>query len=555
MRRLLDYVRPYRAKYVVLFVLVTLSAGVSAAGPYIQKLLIDKGFTPRSLSAVEMFVALWLVDQAAVLVLDWLKSVRFSRLGQGVVRDIRHDMFEHLTRKDVRFYTRNSLGDLLARIDGDAGNLESILTSDVLTVISDLMTVVSVSVFLVVVDWRLFGLAAILVPVVYLLQRSFTAPITAGVQELREAVSDSFRYVTESLGHMQTFQNHGREPWLIDGFGVRSERVRSGRIRVTAVGASSAALFGAVGTVAAAIILGYGGAQIVGGKLSIGDVMAFLSYFFMVLGPIEGLANVKLNMTTARVAWSRVAELLDDRDEVESTGDRKPALDPPMIEFTDVFFAYGDGPAVLEGTSWRVEPGQTVLLQGPSGAGKTTTTRLILKQVQPCRGTIDLDGVDLSDVDTGWLRRHVFMLEQDPLVVTGTLRDNITLFSDCEVSDAELDKAVWCACLEQFVAKLPMGLDTEIGERGINVSGGQRQRIALARSVIADRPLLVMDECTSAIDTETEETIFERLAQTLRRRTTILVSHRPPKHVVPDVVVRLRARGSDTVAGAVEGIA
>lgn len=536
---LLRYIRRHRGRYVVLFALLVLSAALTAAGPWLLGLVFDRGLLAGEYDVALLIVAIAFVVQVAAALTDWVKAVLFAKVSQDVVRDVRLDLYRRLTGQGTAFYSRYTVGDLLARLEGDCSALETIVGEDLLRLLSDGLLVLAMAAFLAYLDVRLLLLACLVIPVAYTAQSRLASRVSAVMERLRERASDLYHFTTESVANMLTFQNHAREPLLVKEYEERTGELRDSVVDMSKTLAASGTSMQVVGAVASAVILGVGGYEVINGRLTVGSLVAFQAYFFRILGPAMSLARVRLDFSAAQVAWGRIWEILGTDDVSTAAGGGTPDLSTADIVFDDVTFGYEPGVPVFEHASWRLPAGGLMLLQGPSGSGKTTTARLLLRHLHALTGAIRVGDIDLREVDTRHLRSSVFMLEQDPLVISGTLRENLTIFADGAVDDLSLNHALHIACLDDFVRGLPMGLDAMLGERGVNISGGQRQRIAIARAVLADRPVLIMDECTSAIDMATEAEIMKRMAAFLADRTVILITHRPSGIAKPALTVRL----------------
>jgi len=542
---LFRYIRRHRGRYVALFALLVLSAVLTATGPWLLGLVFDRGLLAGEYDVALFIVAIAFVVQIGVAVTDWIKAYLFVRVSQDVVRDIRLDLYRRLTAEGASFYSRYTVGDILARLEGDCSALETIVGEDLLRLLSDGLLVLAMAVFLAVLDFRLLVLACLVIPVAYVVQSRLAARVSAVMERLRERASDLYHFTNESVANMLTYQNHAREPRLVGEYEGRTADLRDSVVEMGKTLATSGTSMQVVGAVASAVILGVGGYEVINGRLTVGSLVAFQAYFFRILGPAMNLARVRLDVSAAQVAWGRIWEILGRDDESTPGGEATPDLSTADIVFDDVTFGYRADTSVFEHVSWRLPAGGLMLLQGPSGSGKTTTARILLRHLHASAGAVRIGKIDIQEVDVRHLRSSVFMLEQDPLVISGTLRENLTVFADGAVDDAALLHALHVACLDEFVHGLEDGLDSMLGERGINISGGQRQRIAIARAILADRPVLIMDECTSAIDMATEAEIMGRMAAFLADRTVILITHRPSGIAKPALTVRLGDEADD----------
>ncbi len=533
MRRLLRYVRPYGTTVALSVVLLLLTSAATLVGPYIVRVAIDQHITPRRLAGLDLVILAYLGALIAGFTLRYLQSYVMQRVGQMAMYDLRMELFSHLQNLSVSFFTRQPVGRLVTRITNDIDALNEMITQGVVAVFGDFVTLAGIVGILLYLDWRLALATLLVLPVIIYLTMRF-----------RVRARDSYRAVRVRLARINAFLNeHIMGMGIIQLFGREArEQARFDGLNRDHLNASMAALrsfamfhptVGAMSAVAVAVIIAYGGAQALAGAVSVGLVVAFIQYAQRFFEPIEDLAE-KYNILQAAMASSeRIFRLLDEPVEVQ---------DPPSpvrvdrvrgdIEFRDVWFAYEPAAApgaedwVLRGVSFHIRPGESVALVGHTGAGKTSIINLVTRFYDPQRGQVLIDGLDVHAWSQRELRRHIGLVLQDVFLFSGTIEDNIRL-GTASITLDQVRRAAEFVNASSFIERIPGGYQAPVQERGSTLSGGQKQLIAFARA-IAHNPevLLVLDEATSSVDTETEVLIQEALGRVMRGRTSIIIAHR-----------------------------
>ena len=527
MRRLLRYVRPYRSAVAGAIVLLLLTSLASLVGPYLVRVAIDEHIAPRRLEGLGLVVLVYLAALVAQFGLRYAQSYVMQRVGQQAMYDLRMELFAHLQRLSISFFTRQPVGRLVTRITNDIDALNEVITQGVVAVFGDLVTLVGIVAILVWLDWRLAIATLVVLPAIIY----FTA-------RFRVQARDSYRAVRVRLARINAFLNeHIMGMTIVQLFGRerrehhRFDTLNSDHFVANMAAMRSFAMFhptvGAMSAVAVAVIIAYGGRQALAGAVSVGLVVAFIQYAQRFFDPIEDLAE-KYNILQAAMASSeRIFRLLDEPIEV---------ADPPApvraqsirgeIEFRDVWFAYEGEDWVLKGVSFKIQPGERVALVGHTGAGKSSIINLITRFYDVQRGQVLVDGIDVRQWDQRELRRHIGLVLQDVFLFSGTIEDNIRLGTK-SITLEQVRQAAEFVNASAFITKLPGGYRAEVHERGATLSVGQKQLIAFARA-IAHNPevLLVLDEATSSVDTETEIVIQEALRRVMHNRTSIIIAHR-----------------------------
>jgi ATP-binding cassette subfamily B protein len=533
MRRLWAFTRPH-ARLVLatcaLFPAVTL---LELSQPYLVKIAIDDHILRGDWAGLGRIAGLFLLVLIALYALRAGQAYLTQLTGQRVIGDLRAALFAHLQRQDARFFDRNPVGRLMTRILNDGEAIQELFTSGLVALLGDVLTLTGVVVIMLGMDWRLALVTFALVPVLVLAAGYFRLRARDSYRVVRTRLARMNAFLQESLQGMsviQLFAREERERQMFDGL---SGALRQGQFRSTFYDASLYATVEALGSAAVALLLWYGGGQVGVGALTFGGLVAFLEYTGRFFLPIRDLGAKYAVMQAAMVSAERVFGLLDTRPTIVSpaTAARPAAAPPraadtPAVELRNVWFAYEDEQWVLRDCSFTVAPGERVALVGPTGEGKTTIARLLIRAYDVARGQVLVDGVDVREWRLETLRRHVGLIPQEPFLFSGTVEDNLVVAADGRRDEPAIRRALAAANAERFVSALPRGLGEELRERGVNLSQGQRQLLAIARAIIYNPRVLALDEATSSIDPESEALVRAGLARLLEGRTSVVIAHR-----------------------------
>ena len=528
LKRLVGYLGPYWKPLVATCILLVLQTGLSLLPPLFQREIVDQVIGGRDPSAQRL--GMMVVGMMGVYGLLALAEFgdQFLRhaLGERFLFDLRVRIYDYLQRLSLSFFERTSTGELMSRVTNDVNALEQFVTHGVILTTVDLMRLVGASAVLIVLDWRLALVVLLPVPLIALGLRRFNRHVRPIYRRVRDRMGDINTRLQDDLAGIRVVQAFGQEDAELERFHSVSERYYQERVSAIR---TWAAFFPGISFVAAAggvLVLGIGARMIIGGQLSLGTLVAFLSYMASFYDPVRRLADVDNTFQQAIAAADRIFELLDEKVDIRDTPD---AITLNKIKgdvvFHDVHFHYGDGDEVLHDIDFHIAPGQVVALVGPSGAGKTSIANLLCRFYDPTHGHILLDSHNLRQVQLRSLRRHVAVVLQDTFLFNATVRENL-LYGKPDASERELIAAAEAACAHEFIEQMPGGYDTEIGERGVKLSGGQRQRLALARAILADPRILILDEATSSVDAEAEYLIQQALEKVMQGRTSLVIAHR-----------------------------
>ena len=527
MRRLLRYLRPHRRSVVIALVAIVAQSAMQLAQPLLIRVAIDDYILAGNLSGLGQIALLFLVILIASFGLEFVETYTMQMMGQRIMFDLRMEIYGHLQRLDVRFYDRNPVGRLMTRVTTDVDALNDLFASGVVSAFRDVFILLGIMVILVIMDWRLAIVAFSVLPLIVLVTRWFRTHARGSYREVRGWIARINATLQENITGMSTVQLFGREARNLAAFDEVNRGHRDANLASIFYYATFYPAIEFVGAVASALIIWFGGGWEMEGTLTLGSLVAFLQYSQRFFRPISDLSE-KFNILQSAMASSeRIFGLLDTPVAISSP---VSPLTPPsrrtgQIAFEDVSFAYRGEDCVLRNVSFTIEPGERVGIVGATGSGKTTLINLLLRFYDVNQGRISIDGVDVRDMDLHELRRRFGLVLQDVHMFSGTIRDNITLGRE-ETTDEEVETAASQAHADGFISRLPDGLDSAVAERGATLSVGQKQLLSFARALSFKPDVLVLDEATSSVDTDTELLIQDALQTLMKGRTTLAVAHR-----------------------------
>jgi len=525
--RLLAYLRPYKRAVAGAFVLIVAMAGLDLVGPYLTKIAIDQYIRMGDASGLTKVAGLYLLALLLAFAVRFAQTVLMQMTGQRIMRDMRREIFRHLQRLHVAYFDRHPVGRLMTRVTTDVDAVNELFTSGVVTVFGDLFTLFGIMGVMLALDLRLALVTFSVIPLFFLVTNWFRQGARSSFRETRKWVARINAFLQENLTGMsvvQLFRREARNEGAFAGINRKHADANMTAIFYYAVFYPAIELLAAL---AVALILIWGGGEVLRGTVSLGVLVAFIQYSERFWRPISDLSE-KFNILQAAMASSeRIFLLLDTAPEVTAspTPHRLPAV-RGGVAFEDVSFSYdGDlAHAVLRDIDFAVEPGRSVALVGATGAGKTTIISLLTRFYDVQKGRVTLDGRDVRALDPAELRRALALVLQDVHLFSGTIASNIRLGSD--IPDARVWEAARAVHAHRFIETLPQGYDTEVTERGSTLSVGQKQLLSFARALAHDPRVLILDEATSSVDTETEQLIQDALKVLLRGRTAIVIAHR-----------------------------
>ncbi len=525
-RRLFGYLRPFWKTMILAAVFLMLSSGAGLIFPWVVQHLLDSVFVRHDQGLLNQ-IALLLIGVFLVRGLfDFAQNYLISFVNERLVANVRKQVYAHIQALPLAFFNDRRTGEIMSRVTTDVVVVQNGLTTNVLSLVQQLVTLIGAVVIIVLIDWRLTLLIIFLVPLVVLTAMIFGRRfrgLSKGVQEELGVVNT---ILEETLSATRVVKAFAREPYEIQRFNAGVEEAFRIAMKRTWVRAFFGPLMGLISFIAIAIVIWYGGTEVLAGHLSPGQLISFVIYMVLIAGPVASLSSLYTQTQEALGASERIFELLDSEPErPDPPGAVKLPSLAGQIVFEHVSFHYNEDVPVLRDLSLALPAGQTVAFVGPSGAGKTTITGLIPRLYEPTSGHIFIDGYDLYDVQIRSLREQIAIVPQEPTLFGGSLRENIA-YGRLDATSAEIEAAAQAAHAAEFIVRLPQGYESIVGERGVKLSAGQRQRIAIARAILRDPRILILDEATSALDNESEALVQDALNRLMRNRTTLVIAHR-----------------------------
>lgn len=579
LKRVLRYARPYRELIILLLLIILVQTGLALLTPLILRDLIDKTIPSGNVQRL-----IWLA--LALLLIPTLNGIlgvtqrRINvRVGEGVIYDLRLALYARLQRMSLRFFTNTKVGELMSRLNNDVVGAQNAISSTIVGIITQTIQAAAVLTVMLTLEWRLTLISVAILPLFILAARLLGNSLRDMARKQMEANAQMNAMMNETLniGGALLVKLFGRQKLEVDIFSQRAQQVRDMGVQRSVTGSIFLAIIGLISAVGTALVYGLGGYLVIKGAFTVGTIVAFGAYMGSLYGALQGLSNAPVEFATSMVSFERVFEVIDLPVDIPEKPDALVLSDARgEIEFERVSFQYENGDehllsevhrygsmdnvtAVLSGqaagtedeetarrsqarsialeeVSFRATPGQLVALVGPSGAGKTTLTYLIPRLYDPSTGNIRIDGHNLRDVTLESLSAQIGMVTQETYLFHDTIRTNLQ-YARLDASSEDLEAACRVANIHEFIQALPDRYDTIVGERGYRLSGGEKQRIALARVILKDPRILVLDEATSSLDSESEALIQDALGKVMAQRTSIVIAHRLSTILAADLIL------------------
>lgn len=600
LRRVLTYAKPYRVQLALTLVTILLSSLISAANPRLFGYLIDHVLPTKDLGQLNVVALLIILIPVSTAVISVFQRYLNAAMGEGVIYDLRSALFSHLERMSMRFFTNSKTGELMSRLNNDVVGAQSAINGTLLSIVTNVITVVVILTIMLTTEWRLTLLGLLVVPLFMLPARRIGKRLRTIAREQMDvnALMNATMNETLNISGALLVKLFGRTDREVDRFRERAGRVRDLGVKRAVVGSQFWVFLGLIGAMGTALVYWVGGHMVIDGTFTVGNIVAFAAYLGQLYGPLESLTNAPVEFATSMVSFERVFEVLDLPLEITEKVDAAPLTDiRGEVTFDHVTFSYvqndegarlkdverlgrmdnvkavlsGDGKSKTNGkakgsapasasekvingeggseapdsqarlmaiddVTFTLKPGQLAALVGPSGAGKTTMTYLLPRLYDPTAGRILIDGYDLRDVTLESLAESIGVVTQEAYLFHDTIRTNL-LYAKPDANDEEIQAAARAANIHAFIMGLPDGYDTIVGERGYRLSGGEKQRIAIARVILKNPRILVLDEATSHLDSQSEALIQAALETVMQGRTSLVIAHRLSTIHAADVIL------------------
>ena len=524
--RVFSYMRRYRLSVVAACVCMLCIAGVSLIRPQLIRTVVDVGIGENQPDVLAQSAGLLLALTAAQGLLRFGERYLSEKVSQGIAYTMRNQVYRKLQSLSFSYHDRTQTGQLLSRATSDVERLRRATGRAILGLVASIVLLVGSGIMIFRMNAVLAALSMLLMPVIFQTVRRYMQRIHPMWHARQDQVAVLTSRLEQNLRGVSVVRGFAQEPAETDRFDRQNDTIYQTSMTVARASALTWPFVFLLASASSVMVLWLGGRLVIGDQLTLGELVAFNSYLMQLMGPMRRLGFIMTGLAESRASAERVFEILDAQSEVKDAPDAEEL--PPMkgeVAFEDVSFSYGDGSEALSDISFRVDPGQIVALLGPTGSGKSTVINLLPRFYEATSGTIRVDGIPVGSVTLESLRRQIGIVLQETMLFGSSIRDNIT-FGRPDATQEEIEAAARAAAAHDFIMAMPDGYDTEVGERGVTLSGGQRQRIAIARALLLDPRILILDDATSSVDTETEQRIQEALAVLMQDRTCFVIAQR-----------------------------
>ena len=523
--RLAKYMRPYRTIFWISVVLTILLAAVAPALPMLIEYTLDNYILSGQYDGLNMMLIIMMLLLIAQTIIRYFHTLMTNTLGQSVIRDIRIQVFEHITNLRLKYFDNTPIGRLITRTISDLETIANIFSEGLIQIIGDLLQLVVILGVMFYTDWRLTLIILVPMPLMLWATYIFKEAMKSAFQDVRLWVSNLNTFLQEHISGMAVIQYFAREKQEMYKFEAINKEHRNAHVRANWYFSIFFPVLEIIIAIATGLLVWYGSKQVLADVISPGVVVAFLMYINMIFRPIRELIDKFNTLQMGMVSAERIFDVLDTDEFTPNTGTYKPQHIRGEIEFKKVWFAYNEEKWVLKDVSFKVQPGETLALVGATGAGKSSTINILSRFYEIQKGQILLDGVDIREYELTFLRKNISTVLQDVFLFSDTVKNNITL-QNLNITDEEIINASKRVGANDFIMRLPGGFDYKVQERGATLSAGQAQLVSFIRALVHDPRILILDEATSSIDTETELMIQSAIDNLMEGRTAIVIAHR-----------------------------
>lgn len=527
MRRMLRYLYPYRKLMSLVVVIVLFNMLLSLSEPIILAYIIDKGIGDKNYAVITALGVSLLGIRLVSWLFSWMHTRWINFTGQRILFDLRQQLFNHLQTLSFRFFDGRPAGKIMSRITNDTNAIGELINGGLITMVMEVTHLLGIVIILFWMDWQLALLSFIMMPLLYIIVAKVRPKIEGSWSRSRSTMSAINGNLNETIQGIRVVQAFSRQRKNNEKFNEINTRNKKAFMRAITLESTVYPLVEMIGMIGTCIVVWFGAIRVIDGALSIGFIMAFINYLWRFWGPLSALSKVYSQLLSAMASAERIFEVLDTDSEVKNSSNASEL--PPItggVEFENVSFRYDDNkPNVLHDVNFKVKPGQRVALVGPTGAGKSTIVNLLMRFYDATDGSVRIDGMDVKNATLESLRKQMGIVLQDSFIFAGSVEQNMR-YGNEDATDEQLRKAGESVRLDRVVAQLSDGYATEVEERGSKLSVGQRQLLAFGRVLLSDPRILILDEATSSVDTETEQHIQEALQTLLAGRTAFIIAHR-----------------------------
>ncbi len=525
-RRMIAYLWPYRGRLALALIGLVIGAGLSLVFPAVISNVVDSVLVAGNLDLLNQITVALLLVFLLRSVTSFIERYNLNFVGEKIVVDLRTQLFEHLQTLSLGFFIQRRVGELVSRLSNDVTIMRTVLTGNVSTLLEQTLIIIGAVVVMLALNWRMSLFILALTPVIVLLGAAFGIFLRRTSTQIQDELAEATTVADEVLQNIREVKSFVREGYEIGRYRSAMDRSFRAAIKLLRIRSVFGPMVAFLGFGGVSLILWFGGREVLDGRLTGGELIAFLIYGLTVATSLGSLVNLYTSFQEALGATKRVFQLLDETPAVEDVNDAQAlGTVQGQLTFENVHFSYDERQQVLNDINLEIAPGEIIALVGPSGAGKSTLFNLIPRFYDVSSGSLKVDGQDVRQITQVSLRQQIGIVPQETLLFGGTIRENIR-YGRLDASDADIIEAAKAANAHEFIVSLPDQYETVVGERGVRLSGGQRQRVAIARAILKDPRILLLDEATSSLDSESEHLVQDALARLMKNRTTVIIAHR-----------------------------